>query len=259
MTSLRWITSNVSRATLRAGVAFAFAVSMCGALAGCSKEPTAPGVHTLSGHVVLTGFLVGPDGQFAGTRVVGDADGVAVDLLYGTRVVAQTTTADGVYRFSGVSPGGYTTRARILDGIGDESNELTIAQADVNARDTLRIVSKGDLYPIPNPFETSMTVYFELPDTEQVSVKILDIAGQPVRTIFHGLFPKGLQSAYWDGHSQSGQDAVDPMYWVTFEGPGDREGGDYRAQLLFRRPPPGSAEEWPAYPPARAGGRRATP
>src|SRR5262245_35517970 len=80
-------------------------------VAACSRDqPTAPRVHSLSGHVKLTGFLVSPSGFFVGTRVLGDADGVAVELQRGTEVVARTVTVAGVYRFAGLAPGAYVAR-----------------------------------------------------------------------------------------------------------------------------------------------------
>src|SRR5262245_16678286 len=81
------------------------------ALAACeARDTTGPGFYTLSGHVTLTGYLVTPSGDFAGTKVVGDADGVPVELTFGDQVVARTQTVGGVYTFHGLAPGAYVAR-----------------------------------------------------------------------------------------------------------------------------------------------------
>src|SRR5947207_8023653 len=78
--------------------------------AGCSSEPTSPpppGRYSMHGHVTLVGHLVNGNGTVSGTREVQDADGVAVELVYGTSVVARTKTRDGDYMFTDLAPGGY--------------------------------------------------------------------------------------------------------------------------------------------------------
>jgi hypothetical protein len=199
-------------------------------LPSCSRDqPAAPTLHSLSGHVRLTGFLVDAGGTFAGTRVVGDADGVRVDLLYGNRVVGSTLTKGGVYRFTGLGPGGYVARTRVVGDVGDDTEILTIANADVSANDTLRVVSVGDIYPVPNPVGSSTGLYFVLPDTEVVAVRILDPAGNVVRNLRVGQMAAGLNLLIWDVNDIAGHPVTGSLYWATLVA-----GTDVRAQLLFR-------------------------
>jgi len=203
-----------------------------GALAvpACSRdEPSAPRLHSISGHLRLTGYLVDGDGRFAGTKVVGNAGGVPVELVYGDRIVAQTTTVDGVFGFAGLGPGGYVARTHVIGNIGDETEPLTISASDIAAADTLRLVSQGDLYPVPNPIGESATIYFDLPDTEFVEINILDLAGHTVRGLRAREIPAGFNAVVWNGLDQAGRPATAPMYWVTLV-----SGEDIRAQLLFR-------------------------
>ncbi len=126
------------------------ALACLAAACGCSSDrPMAPRAHALSGHVVLSGPFVDAAGNLAGTRVLGDADGVAVELLDGNRVLAHTTTTAGVYRFTGLVSGVYTARTRVNEAVQDETNPLTIADADIAAADTLRLAASGDLFPVP--------------------------------------------------------------------------------------------------------------
>jgi hypothetical protein len=199
-------------------------------LPGCSREqPSAPGLHTLSGPVLLTGNLVDSTGVVQGIRLVTDADGIAVDLLFGDRVIATTLTVRGSYRFTGLGSGGYVARTRLVGTLEDRTPTLTIAGNDVVARDTLRVASAGDIVPVPNPFGTSTTLYFDVPQTEYVEVRILDLAGNLVRTLHAGELLAGLRVMTWSGIDLQGHPVTQPLYWATVVA-----GDDVRAQLLFR-------------------------
>jgi len=199
-------------------------------LLSCGRDPpTAPGRHSISGSVVLTGYVVDVFGTFVGTRVVGDADGVPVELSDGARVVARTTTVGGIYRFSGLDPGAYRAQTRVIGDIADHTEVLTIARADVVSGDTLRLASVGDLSPVPNPAFPWTLLYFELPDSQEIELSILDIEGRSVRRLVAGTLPPDLYRVFWDGRDDEGQDVNEVLYWATLESP-----GDVRAQLLFR-------------------------
>jgi len=201
-------------------------------LPSCGRDqPTAPRSHAMTGHVVLRGFLVAGDGRFAGTRVVGDADGVLVELLSSDRVVAQATTAHGVYRFEGVGPGAYIVRAPVIGDLSYQTDVVTMTQTDLNVADTLRVTSRGDIYPVPNPFGAATLGYFEIPDTELVEGRILDLAGRSVRTLITAELPTGLWQMLWDGLDDGGHAVPGPIYWMTLTEPTGARG-----QLVFREP-----------------------
>ncbi len=228
MTTTRSSGSRLRRACglrLLALAAFTLAIGACG-----RENPVAVRTYSLSGPVVLSGYLVDDDGAFAGTRIVGDADGVAVELTDGRRVLARTTTHAGTYRFDAVAPGSYRTRARVNGAVSDESNDLTVTHSDLVAKDTLRLESSGDLYPVPNPVEQLGTViFFDIPDTGSVALAVLDTRGEKIRTLSYINIADNLYQGYWNGLDAADQPATEPLYWVTYEGPGGP-----RAQLLFR-------------------------
>jgi len=207
-------------------------------LTACSRDqPSAPRPYSITGHLHLTGYLVDENGQFAGTRVMGDADGIPVELLHGSELVARTTTVGGIYRFSGLAPGGYVARSRVIGDLYDETNPMTIAISDVEAADTLRLVSRGDLYSYPNPFAdgNTMRVSFSVPDTEWVTVRILDLAGNPVSTLLNLLAIPARHTVFWNCKDQRGQPVTGSLFWVTYVS--DLE---IRAHLLFREVRPAS-------------------
>src|SRR5262245_57433940 len=162
-----------------------FPVLVVAALAACGSErPTnAPSAHSITGHVRVTGFLVDANGAFAGTKVVGNADGIAVELLHGSQVVARTTTVGGVYTFTGLSAGDYIARSRVVGSIGDQTNTMVIAAFDVESADTIRLASRGELFPVPNPFTETTQIYFDPPDTMQVDMNVVGADGLQIRNL----------------------------------------------------------------------------
>jgi hypothetical protein len=204
------------------------------ALAACAREqPTAPLDdslrYSITGHLRLAGSLGDGNGVFLGTRVLGDADGVGVELLNGTEVVARTTTVAGVYRFSGLPPGGYVARSWVVGDIGDQTRPLVIAVADVASADTLRLGSRGDLRPAPNPFADTAQVFFVLSDTVWVDMRIRDMAGNQIKDLLATELLPAQHRVLWNGRDQQGRVMPAGMYWVTYT-----SDLDYRAQLLFK-------------------------
>jgi hypothetical protein len=200
------------------------------ALIACGHPPAVdePKVYTLSGRVRLIGTTIDAQGKVLTTRVVDDADGVAVDLLYGHDVIAHAVTAHGVYAFPGLAPGAYQTQAMVNTNVWDKTQVLTIVKTDLFAGDTLRLTSQGDLYPVPNPVVTETTIYFALPDTTVVDVRIKDMAGRTVRWLLQAPRPPGINQVLWDGSDSLNVPVHASLYWATLDA-----GTDVRAQLLF--------------------------
>jgi len=220
----------LKRVPMSCGFVMGSAAFMLTALPACStNNPAEPTLRSITGHVVLRGYFIDASGRPAGTRVVADADGVRIDLARGNRVIASTTTVDGIYRFSGLSAGVYIARTIAIGGIHDSTEALTIAVANVAVADTLRMYSRGDLYPVPNPFVDSTTVYFDVPNSAVVQVTIRDLAGNLVRSLIAEGLPAGLQQVTWDGRDDQGAMAPGPIHWMVYE-----SGDDLRAHLLFR-------------------------
>ena len=200
-------------------------------LFACGRPPSLgePSLYSLSGRVRLTGTTIDGDGKVGTTRVVDDADGVLVELLSGHDVIARAQTIRGVYTFAGLAPGAYQTQALVNANVWDKSAVFTIVKTDLTAGDTLRLTSQGDLYPVPNPVVTESTIYFALPDTMIVDVRIKDMAGQTVRRLLEAPRPPGINQVLWNGSDSLQVPVQGRHYWVTLDA-----GTDQRAQLLFR-------------------------
>jgi hypothetical protein len=223
-------TGSVTAHHLAAAIALLATLAL---LCACAKRsPTEPrdnGVHTLSGRVRLVGQLTEFDGTFAGTRVTDDANGVPVELLYGSEVLARTLTVNGVYTFTGLRSGAYKARSTVVGKIYDETVTLTVNGGDLFASDAVELRSFGDIFAAPNPSSSLVLLSFDVPDSQFVSLKIRDLQGNIVQSLYGQWLPRGRYDAAWTGYDLNNQPATAPYYWVTFE-----SGADTRAQLLFR-------------------------
>lgn len=56
----------------------------------------------------------------------------------------------------------------------------------------------------PNPFNPSTTVQFTVPKTSDVAIKVFDMLGQEVRTLFAGEVERGTYTVNWDGSNNNG-------------------------------------------------------
>jgi hypothetical protein len=57
---------------------------------------------------------------------------------------------------------------------------------------------------VPNPFNPTTTIHFELPQMTQVELVVFDILGQKVRRLVAEQLPAGAHSAVWDGRNEAG-------------------------------------------------------
>lgn len=57
----------------------------------------------------------------------------------------------------------------------------------------------------PNPFNSTTTLQYGLPERAEVVLVIYDILGKQVRTLFHGVEEAGVKSVIWDGTDDLGR------------------------------------------------------
>ncbi|MBU2503337.1 right-handed parallel beta-helix repeat-containing protein [bacterium] len=74
---------------------------------------------------------------------------------------------------------------------------------------------------VPNPFNPTTTVAFDLPAPETVSLLVFDVKGRLVRTLLdRQTFPQGRHEVRWDGRDQAGGQAASGTYFFRLEGGG---------------------------------------
>ena len=67
---------------------------------------------------------------------------------------------------------------------------------------------------VPNPFNPSTTIHYELPTDADVTVQVFDVSGRLVRTLVQGHQIAGSRSVLWDGRDNRGQLATSGVYFV---------------------------------------------
>ncbi|MGD9549172.1 MAG: FlgD immunoglobulin-like domain containing protein, partial [Candidatus Krumholzibacteriia bacterium] len=74
---------------------------------------------------------------------------------------------------------------------------------------------------VPNPFNPTTTVAFDLPAPETVSLLVFDVKGRLVRTLLdRQTFSQGRHEVRWDGRDQAGGQAASGTYFFRLEAGG---------------------------------------
>lgn len=69
----------------------------------------------------------------------------------------------------------------------------------------------------PNPFNPGTRIEFALPQQEFVTLEIINIAGQRVKTVLSESLPAGYHMAIWDGTSNDGSEAASGVYFYRVQ------------------------------------------
>ncbi len=64
----------------------------------------------------------------------------------------------------------------------------------------------------PNPFNPSTIIYFEIPNAENIEIKIFDILGREIRSLFSGFHIAGVGQINWDGRNSFNQGVSAGIY-----------------------------------------------
>ncbi len=65
---------------------------------------------------------------------------------------------------------------------------------------------------VPNPFNPSTSITFELPERAVVDLSIYDVEGRFVRTLAHGIESAGSKTCRWDGCDNNGSPVASGVY-----------------------------------------------
>ncbi len=72
---------------------------------------------------------------------------------------------------------------------------------------------------VPNPFNPSTRIMFELGTTGAVNLRIVDVSGREVRSIVNSLMEPGRYTFQWDGMDNAGVRAASGTYFYTLTAP----------------------------------------
>ena len=74
-----------------------------------------------------------------------------------------------------------------------------------------------NLNSYPNPFNSTVTIDYTLPETGNISIKIYDIAGRLVSTLVDEQKPEGEYSTQWNGANSNGNNVSAGIYFYRVE------------------------------------------
>ncbi len=74
--------------------------------------------------------------------------------------------------------------------------------------------------PMPNPFNPSTMIRFDLPVAGGVRLRVHDVAGRLVRTLLDADFPAGSHEAAWDGRDEAGRALASGSYFARLSAGG---------------------------------------
>ncbi len=97
----------------------------------------------------------------------------------------------------------------------------------VNSSEIVRNYSLDQNYP--NPFNPATTIRYSLAAASSVTMKIYNVLGQEVRTLFNGEQHSGIQQLQWDGKSQNGLTVSSGIYFYRIVAEEKNNGSIYSA------------------------------
>lgn len=108
---------------------------------------------------------------------------------------------NGTWRPGQPNPGNSST-------VSNPGNPLSTGVEDVaEVPSSYRLLSN-----YPNPFNPTTTIVFEIPQGENVSLKIYNINGELIRTVANENLPAGKYEKTWDGKNEIGKEVSSGIY-----------------------------------------------
>lgn len=114
---------------------------------------------------------------------------------------------------------GYDTGTQDIYLEGNDILDLSISQTTAND-DQVVPVAVASLESYPNPFNPSTSISMSLTKDSQVSVKIYNVKGQCIKTLWNGNAKAGTQNLSWNGTDHQGRAVTSGIYFVRLQGNG---------------------------------------
>ncbi|MCP4633299.1 MAG: T9SS type A sorting domain-containing protein [candidate division Zixibacteria bacterium] len=153
----------------------------------------------------------------------GGADILAYNVLYDNFVMTNLGTEYGTY--FDIAAGGKTALIMTLPGhlLAWDPNADAATDVDDELSDT-NLPGKYSLSQnYPNPFNPSTIISYSIPKQSDVTISIINLLGQKVKTIINENQETGEYEINWDGTDQSGKAVASGIYFYQINT------GDYTA------------------------------
>ncbi|MBL7149216.1 MAG: T9SS type A sorting domain-containing protein [Candidatus Cloacimonetes bacterium] len=75
------------------------------------------------------------------------------------------------------------------------------------------VPAKIEITNFPNPFNPETTLFFSLPNEQEIELTVYNLKGQKVRQLVKGQFPSGEHSVIWEGKDDNGKQVSSGLYF----------------------------------------------
>jgi hypothetical protein len=159
---------------------------------------------SIPGSVGLRWKMTGTE-PIRGFRVYRSDGGGALALVSGSELLPDNTRL-----FVDKDVRAWSTYRYIVAAVKPDGEEVRSHEATVTVRTTKYHLSNGN----PNPFTTTTSVEYTLPEATHVTLRVYDVRGAFVATIADGVMPAGVHQATWNGRDHAGNRASGGAYFV---------------------------------------------
>ena len=95
---------------------------------------------------------------------------------------------------------------------------ITITVSDVLSSSSENLPKKLDIrHAHPNPFNNSVSISFEIPNSKNVNLSIFDMKGRKIRQMNLGALSTGFHKVLWDGKNNFGNELPSGIYMAVLE------------------------------------------
>lgn len=95
---------------------------------------------------------------------------------------------------------------------------VTITISDVLSSSAENIPEKLNIrHAHPNPFNNSISISFEIPNSKNVNLSIFDMKGRNIRQMNLGVLGTGFHKVLWDGKNNLGNELPSGIYMAVLE------------------------------------------
>ncbi len=111
-----------------------------------------------------------------------------------------------------------TDTNNVYSDVTDISGNFSISNiTDIEVQPKLVPTDHIVLRNYPNPFNPTTIIYFELPKPENIEIKIYDILGREVRTLYNNYKKAGTYHMNWDGRNNFGGGVAAGIYFCRLK------------------------------------------
>ena len=112
----------------------------------------------------------------------------------------------------------YIDEDRIRAEINSMGAYALIYNEAINNEDNMNIPSTFNIESCyPNPFNPSVSIDYNLDVESNISIKVYNVLGQEVKTIFNGFKSFGRHSAIWNGLNNKGNQMPSGIYFIELD------------------------------------------